>query len=248
MKRFEQKVCIVTGGSRGIGEAIVRRLVTEGATVYATYNSNKDRAEAIEQELRGNGGVVSFMQVDVSDENQVKGLIDTVVAETKRIDVLVNNAGITKDGLLMRMSEQDWDSVIDTNLKSVFFTTKSVMRQMMSQRSGRIINITSVVGITGNAGQANYTASKAGLIGFTKSVAKELASRNILVNCIAPGYIATEMTDKLTEEQRNEFLKVIPLKRPALPEEVAASVAFFVSDDANYITGQTLCVDGGMVM
>lgn len=248
MKRFDQKVCIVTGGSRGIGEAIVRRLVTEGATVYATYNSNKERAEAIAQELRGNGGVVTFMQVDVSDENQVKGLIDTVVAETKRIDVLVNNAGITKDGLLMRMSEQDWDSVMDTNLKSVFFTTKSVMRQMMSQRSGRIINITSVVGITGNAGQANYTASKAGLIGFTKSVAKELASRNILVNCIAPGYIATEMTDKLTEEQRNEFLKVIPLKRPALPEEVAASVAFFVSDDASYITGQTLCVDGGMVM
>ncbi|MBX7156432.1 MAG: 3-oxoacyl-[acyl-carrier-protein] reductase [Candidatus Kapaibacterium sp.] len=248
MKRFDQKVCIVTGGSRGIGEAIVRRLVTEGATVYATYNSNKERAEAIAQELRGNGGVVTFMQVDVSDENQVKGLIDAVVAETKRIDVLVNNAGITKDGLLMRMSEQDWDSVMDTNLKSVFFTTKSVMRQMMSQRSGRIINITSVVGITGNAGQANYTASKAGLIGFTKSVAKELASRNILVNCIAPGYIATEMTDKLTEEQRNEFLKVIPLKRPALPEEVAASVAFFVSDDASYITGQTLCVDGGMVM
>lgn len=249
MKRFEGKVVIITGGSRGIGEAIVRHFVGEGAKVYASYNSNAERAESIAAELnaQGNGSVV-FHQVNVTDENAIKQFVETVVKEAGQIDAVVNNAGITKDTLLMRMSEADWDAVLDTNLKSVFFMTKAVMRQMMSQRRGRIINITSVVGITGNAGQANYSASKAGLIAFSKSMAKELASRNILVNCVAPGYIETEMTGKLSEEQRKAFTEIIPLKRAGQGEEVARVVAFLASEDASYITGQTICVDGGMVM
>jgi 3-oxoacyl-[acyl-carrier protein] reductase len=245
---LSEQVVIVTGGSRGIGEAIVRRLASDGARVYATYNSGADKANQITAELSELGQFVSYHQVNVTDEQSIKSFVEEVVAKESRIDGVVNNAGITKDGLLMRMSESDWDVVMDTNLKSVFTMTKTVIRQMMSQRRGRIVNIASVVGITGNAGQANYVASKAGLIGFTKSVAKEVASRNILVNCVAPGYIETEMTGKLTEEQLNAFLNVIPLKRAGKGEEIASVVSFLLSPDSQYITGQTITVDGGMVM
>lgn len=247
-KRFSGKVAVVTGGSRGIGEGIVRRLASEGARVFATYNSNAEKALAIENELNSIGGTVRFIAADISNEESVKNLMDTVINETERIDILVNNAGMTKDNLLMRMSVQEWDDVISTNLKGVFLCCKAVTRTMMSQRHGKIINISSIVGFTGNAGQANYVAAKAGVIGFTKSLAKELSSRNILVNCIAPGYVETDMTQKLTEQQRQSFLDIIPLKRAAKADEVASVVAFLASDDANYITGQTIAVDGGLTM
>ncbi len=247
-KRFSGKVAVVTGGSRGIGEGIVRRLASEGARVFATYNSNAEKALAIENELNSIGGTVRFIAADISNEESVKNLMDTVINEAERIDILVNNAGMTKDNLLMRMSVQEWDDVINTNLKGVFLCCKAVTRTMMSQRHGKIINISSIVGFTGNAGQANYVAAKAGVIGFTKSLAKELSSRNILVNCIAPGYVETDMTQKLTEQQRQSFLEIIPLKRAAKADEVASVVAFLASDDANYITGQTIAVDGGLTM
>lgn len=247
-KRFSGKVAVVTGGSRGIGEGIVRRLASEGARVFATYNSNAEKALVIENELNSIGGTVRFIAADISNEESVKNLMDTVINETERIDILVNNAGMTKDNLLMRMSVQEWDDVINTNLRGVFLCCKAVTRTMMSQRHGKIINISSIVGFTGNAGQANYVAAKAGVIGFTKSLAKELSSRNILVNCIAPGYVETDMTQKLTEQQRQSFLDIIPLKRAAKADEVASVVAFLASDDANYITGQTIAVDGGLTM
>ena len=247
-KRFEGKVIIVTGGSQGIGEAIVRRLASEGATVYGFYNSNPENAEKIKNELADEGATVHFHLGDVTNEQSIKEFVDSVIAQSGRIDGLVNNAGVTRDGLLMRMSDADWDLVMNVNLKGVFYMTKAVMRQMMSQRNGRIINMASVVGITGNAGQANYSSSKAALIGFSKSMAKELASRNILVNCIAPGYIETDMTGKLSEDQRKAFTEVIPLKRGGKGNDIAGVVAFLVSDDSSYITGQTICVDGGMVM
>lgn len=247
-KRFSGKVAIVTGGSRGIGEAIVRRLAQEGARVYATFNSNGEKALAIEQELNNSGASVRFISADISNEDSVKNLMDTVINETGRIDVLVNNAGMTRDNLLMRMSTQEWDDVINTNLKGVFLCCKAVTRTMMSQRKGKIVNVSSIVGFTGNAGQANYVAAKAGVIGFTKSLAKELSSRNILVNCIAPGYVETDMTQKLSEQQKQSFLDIIPLRRAAQADEIASVVAFLVSDDANYITGQTIAVDGGLTM
>lgn len=248
MKRLEGKVAVVTGGSRGIGEGIVRRFAAEGATVYGTYNSGSERAETIAAELTAAGMNVRFVQTNVTNEQSIKELIEAVVKEAGRLDVLVNNAGITKDTLVMRMSENDWDDVLDANLKGAFLCAKAVCRPMMSQRGGRIINIGSVVGLTGNAGQANYSASKAGLVGLTKSLAKEFASRNILVNCIAPGYVETDMTQKLSDEQRTGFLGVIPLKRAGTIDEIASAVVFFASSDSAYITGQTLCVDGGMVM
>lgn len=245
-RRLSGKVIVVTGGSRGIGEAIVRRLAGEGAKVFATYNSNPQRGEAIEREL--SGASVRFLKADVASEQSVKELIDQVLQEAGRVDVLINNAGITRDNLLMRMSSEDWDAVMDTNLKGAFLCSKAICRTMMSQRRGKIINIGSIVGLSGNAGQANYSSSKAGLVGLTKSLAKELSSRNILVNCIAPGYVETEMTDKLNEEQRAAFLNLIPLKRAAKAEELAGVVSFFASDDANYITGQVVNVDGGLDM
>lgn len=248
MKHLDGHVVLVTGGSRGIGEAIVRRIAAEGAIVYAVSSKASAQTEAIESEVRAEGGVVHFLAADVSSDEQIRSCIDRIVSAHGRLDAVVNNAGITKDGLLMRMSEADWDAVLDVNLKSIFLITKAVARQMMGQRSGRIVNISSVVGITGNAGQANYCASKAGMIGFTKATAKELASRNILVNCIAPGYIETEMTAKLSEEQRKSFTEVIPLRRGGSGADIAGVVNFLLSKDASYITGQTICVDGGMVM
>lgn len=242
------KVVIVTGGSRGIGEAIVRHLTGEGAHVHATFNASIERAETIRAELQSQGGHVQFHKLDVRNSSMCLQLVETVVSTSGRVDALINNAGITRDTLLLRMSEQDWDDVLTTNLRSVFAMTKAVLRPMLAQRNGRIINISSVVGITGNAGQANYAAAKAGVIAFTKSVARELASRNILVNCIAPGYIETEMTGKLSPQQQQALLGSIPLGRAGLGADIAAVIAFLLSDAASYITGQTIAVDGGMVM
>lgn len=235
---FENKVIVVTGGSKGIGAAICEYLASNGANVYSLSRS-------IPEEKLSR---VNYKKCDVSNFEEVQNTITDLHKEAGRIDVLVNNAGVTKDNLLMRMSESDWDTVLDINLKSVFNTSKACSRIMMSQRYGKIINIGSIVGTTGNAGQSNYSASKAGLVGFTKSLAKELASRNILVNLIAPGYVITEMTGKLTEEQLKAFLDNIPLRRGAQGEEIAKVVAFFASDDSNYITGQILHVDGGLAM
>jgi 3-oxoacyl-[acyl-carrier protein] reductase len=245
MTKLSSKIALVTGGARGIGEAIVRRLVADGASVYFTYNSSPDKANALSAELGA-----TAIQADVANADSVTNLIKTVLehpANTgKRIDILVNNAGITKDTLVLRMSEADWDSVIDTNLKGAFLMSKGVCKPMMSQRAGKIINIGSIVGITGNAGQVNYSASKAGLIGLTKSFAKELSSRNILVNCVAPGYIDTDMTAKISDEQKKALQSSIPLGRTAQPSEIASVVAFLASDDASYITAQTIVVDGGL--
>ena len=244
----QQKTALLTGGTRGIGRAIVFALADAGVDVAFTYRSSKDSADAITAELRSKGRRSVGYQSDAAEFAQAQEIVQQVIVDFGRIDILVNNAGITKDGLLMRMSEQDWDAVIDTNLKSVFNFTKAVCAQMMSQRSGKIITISSVVGITGNAGQANYAASKAGAIAFTKSIAKELASRNIQANVVAPGFVETDMTQKLNEKQKEAILALIPLKRIAKPEEIAGVVRFLASSDADYITGQVLCVDGGMVM
>ncbi len=247
MQRFENKIVVVTGGCRGIGKAIAERFAHEGAFVYALDYRIPDENEVFIEDAAIRDRIVP-MQADVTSFDSVQKVVDEILAKSSRIDILVNNAGITRDNLLMRMSEEEWDAVLNTNLKGAFICTKVISRPMMSQRYGRIINIGSVVGTMGNAGQANYSASKAGMIGFTKSVARELASRNILVNLVAPGYVRTPMTDKLTDEQKNAFLVNIPLKRVAEPEDIAASVAFLASDDASYITGQVLHVNGGMLM
>lgn len=242
------KVALVTGGSRGIGRAIAAALARSGADIAITYRSRSEEANSLVAEVQAIGRKAAAYQSDAADAKQSDEIVQTVVKEFGSIDILVNNAGITKDGLLMRMNEQDWDSVITTNLKSVFNFTKSVCRPMMGKQAGKIINIASIVGVVGNAGQANYAASKAGILGFTKSIAKELASRNIQVNAIAPGYIETEMTEKLNEKQKEAILGIIPQKRIAKPDEIASVVCFLASPDANYITGQTINVDGGMVM
>ncbi|MBI4535747.1 MAG: 3-oxoacyl-[acyl-carrier-protein] reductase [Ignavibacteriae bacterium] len=248
MNELENKISLVTGGGRGIGKAIVIALSDAGSVVAFTYKSSASGAQQLVEELKAKGRKVFAYQSDAASTSDSSNVVDSVVKECGRLDILVNNAGITRDGLLMRMSEEDWDSVISNNLKSVYNYTKAAVRPMISQRSGRIINITSVVGLTGNAGQANYSASKAGIIGFTKSVAKELGSRNILVNAIAPGYVDTEMTDKLNESQKKAIADMIPLKRTARAGEIAAAVRFLASPDADYITGQVLCVDGGLTM
>jgi len=245
---LDGKIALVTGGGRGIGKAIVIALSDAGATVVFTYKSSASAAHEIVDELTSKGRKISSHQSDAVSTADSSSIVDEVLKTYGRLDVLVNNAGITKDGLLMRMSEQDWDSIIANNLKSVYNFTKAAVRPMMSQRSGKIINITSIVGISGNAGQANYAASKAGIIGFTKSVAKELGSRNIQVNAVAPGFVETDMTGKLTDDQKKDLTEMIPLRRTAQAHEIAAVVKFLASPDADYITGQVLCVDGGMTM
>jgi 3-oxoacyl-[acyl-carrier protein] reductase len=246
-KRFTGKVAIVTGGCRGIGKSIVERFAAEGARVYAfDYVIPQPGSVFIEDsELSKN---VSCIQCDVTKEGSVNEAFESVIKESGRIDFLINNAGITRDNIVLRLSDTDWDAVLQTNLKGAFLCSKAASRQMMSQRNGRIINMGSIVGSSGNAGQSNYSASKAGLIGLTKSLAKELGSRNILVNLIAPGYVITQMTDKLNEEQKNAFLNNIPLKRAATPDDIANVTAFLCSDDASYMTGQVLHVDGGLYM
>lgn len=247
MGLLENKVAIITGGSRGIGKAICERFIAEGAIVAFTYLSSDEKARALEAELAKNGGVAKGFKSDAADHAQAQQLIDAVVAEFGRVDILVNNAGITRDGLLMRMSEQDWDEVMNTNLKSVFNTVKAAQKYMLKQRSGSIINLSSVVGVKGNAGQSNYSASKAGIIGFTKSVALELGSRNIRSNAIAPGFIETEMTGVLDEKVVQGWRDGIPLKRGGQPEDVANMCVFLGSDMSAYVTGQCLNVCGGML-
>ncbi len=242
------KVALVTGGTRGIGKAIVEALAAEGATVGFTFKSSSQVADELVRGLTEAGRRVKAFQSDASSTTDAAGVVEQVVKEFGRIDILVNNAGITKDGLLMRMSEEDWDRVLATNLKGVFAMTKAVCRPMMGQRAGKIINISSIVGLSGNAGQANYAASKAGIVGFSKSVAKELASRNIQVNVVAPGYVDTDMTRALTPEQTKALVDLIPLKRTAKPADVAGAVLFLSSSAADYITGQVLAVDGGLSM
>lgn len=242
------KVAVVTGGSRGIGRAIAITLAQAGADVAIFYAGNQAAAEETLAQIHQAGRQGIALQVNVADAEQVEAAIKQVTTTWGKIDILVNNAGITRDNLLMRMKEEEWDQVINTNLKGVFLCTKAVTRPMMKQRYGRIINISSVVGVMGNPGQANYVAAKAGVIGLTKSAAKELASRNITVNAIAPGWIETDMTAVLDEEVNKQMLAVIPLGRPGAAQEVAEAVKFLASDAAGYITGQTLHVDGGMVM
>ncbi len=245
---LDNAVALVTGSSRGIGRAIAVSLAGAGAHVMISYRSASGEAEAVVDEIHAKGVKSRAFKVDVSRSDESREMIESIVKDFQRLDILVNNAGVTKDGLLMRMSEEDWDSVVDTNLKGVFNVTKAAIRPMLGQRSGKIINITSVTGIVGNPGQANYAASKAGIIGFTKTMAKELGGRNIQVNAVAPGFVETDMTGKLTEDQRKSLAERIPLKRTGKPEEIAHAVRFLASHDADYITGQVICVDGGMVI
>ena len=245
---LENKGAVVTGGSRGIGRAVAEALAAEGATVAVIYAGNIKAAEDTVRTIEEAGGKAFAVQCDVADEDAVTDMVKMVHEKLGTIDVFVNNAGITRDGLLMRMKREDWDAVLNTNLTGVYNCTKAVTKIMMKQRSGSVINMTSVVGETGNAGQANYAAAKAGVIGFTKSAAKELASRNIRVNAVAPGCIDTDMTAVLSDAVKEEMIKSIPLGRTAAPEEVAQAVVFLASQKAGYITGQTLNVDGGMVM
>lgn len=241
------KTAVITGASRGIGRAVAIRMAQLGAQVVINYNGAEERAKEVEEEITAAGGKACIYQCNVADFKACESFVKEVVAKFGRIDILVNNAGITKDGLLMSMSEEDFDKVIQVNLKGAFHMIRFVSRQMLKQRYGRIVNMASVVGISGNAGQANYAASKAGVIGLTKSAAKELAPRGITVNAIAPGYICTEMTGQLKEEVRAEIASRIPLGTLGEPEQVAYAAAFLASDQAAYITGQVLQVDGGMV-
>jgi len=248
MKLLEGKVAIITGASRGIGKGIAQKFVDAGATVAFTYRSSDDKAKAFEDELTANGGNAKGFKSDASEFEAAQQLVDDVIKTFGKIDVVINNAGITRDNLLMRMSEEHWDEIMDVNLKSCFNLTKAIIRPMLKARAGSIINMSSVVGVKGNAGQANYAASKAGMIGFTKSVAAELGSRNIRCNAIAPGFIETEMTDALDEQVVQEWREAIPLKRGGSPEDVANLALFLASDMSTYITGQVVNVDGGMLM
>jgi len=248
MDNFSGKIAVVTGASRGIGRAIALELARRGATVVINYNSSADAANAVLEEIQAAGGNGMVVQADVSDADQVTALFKAVTQAYGTIDILVNNAGTTRDNVIMMLKPQDFDSVVNTNLRSAWLCSRAVSRTMMKKRTGRIINITSVVGIAGNGGQTNYAASKAGMIGLTKSLAKEIASRGVTVNAVAPGFIETDMTANLGETITEQAIAAIPLGRMGTSEDVARAVAFLASDDAAYITGQVLVVDGGMVM
>lgn len=245
--RLAEKVAVVTGSSRGIGRAIALKLAGEGAKVVVNYHGNAGKAEEVVQAIKAAGGNAIAIGADVSKAEEADKLIESAIQSFGRIDILVNNAGITRDGLLMRMSDDDWDKVLSTNLTGAFNCTRTVLRPMLKQRSGKIVNISSVVGVAGNAGQVNYASAKAGLIGLTKSVAKEVGSRGITVNAVAPGFIDTDMTQQLSESVKQEAIKQIPLGRFGTTDDIAAVVLFLVSD-AGYVTGQVIGVNGGMVM
>lgn len=246
MKRFENKVAIVTGASRGIGAAIAMRLAAEGAAVVVNYAGREDAAAEVVTTIEAAGGRAVALKADVTDSAACLELVDATIGKFGALDVLVNNAGINRDGLLVRMTDSEWQSVIDTDLSGAFYMTRAATRRMLKARSGSIVNISSVVGITGNAGQTNYAAAKAGLIGMTKAVARELAIRSIRVNAVAPGFIETDMTGALPESAREAALQSIAMGRFGAGEDIAAAVAFLASDEASYITGQVLAVDGGM--
>jgi 3-oxoacyl-[acyl-carrier protein] reductase len=242
------KVALVTGASRGIGKAIALELAKNGAKVAVNYAGNEEKAKEVVAEIIALGSEAIAIKADVASSEETANMVKETIARFGSLEILVNNAGITRDGLIMRMKEDDWDQVINTNLKGVFNCSKAVTRQMMKQRYGRIVNISSVVGVLGNAGQANYVAAKAGVIGLTKSLARELANRNITVNAVAPGFIETDMTDDLSEEIKQELKKQIPLGKLGSARDISRVVRFLVTEDADYMTGQTLNVDGGMVM
>jgi len=246
--KLDGEIALVTGGSRGIGKACALALAAAGAEVIVNYVSNAGKAEEVCEAIRAAGGKASAIKFDVGNPEEIQSALEGVLKEKKRIGILVNNAGIAHDGLMMRYAVEDWDRVVDTNLRGAFLVSQAVVRGMMKERKGSIIHMSSIVGVTGNAGQAAYCAAKAGLIGLTKSMAKELASRNIRVNAVAPGYIQTDMTDALTPEQKAGVLSHIPLGRVGTPEEIAHAVVFLASPASNYVTGQTLLVDGGMGM
>ena len=248
MSDLTGKIALVTGGSRGIGRAICIELAGRGATVIVNFNSSGDAAREVVGEIEANGGTAETWQADVSNEEQVTAMFKSVTSNHGTIDILVNNAGMTRDNVIMMMKPDDFDTVIDTNLRSTWLCCKTAVRTMMRKRTGTIINITSVVGIAGNGGQTNYAASKAGIIGLTKSLAKEVAVRGITVNAIAPGFVETSMTSDLSDDIKEKALEAIPLGRMGAPEDIAKAVVFLASPDASYITGQTLVVDGGMVM
>ncbi|PCH68211.1 MAG: 3-oxoacyl-[acyl-carrier-protein] reductase [Bacteroidetes bacterium] len=246
-KILENKTALITGASRGIGKGIASKFAEQGANIAFTYLSSEDKAKALETELNTQGIKAKGYKSDAAKLDQAESLINSVLEDFEGLDIIVNNAGITRDNLLMRMSEEQWDEVMEVNLKSIFNVTKAVQRHFLKQRAGSIINITSIVGVQGNAGQSNYAASKAGIIGFTKSIAKELGSRNIRCNAIAPGFIETEMTADLDEKVLEQWTKIIPLKRPGSTDDVANLAVFLGSDMSNYITGQVISVCGGML-
>jgi len=246
MKLLENKIALITGGSRGIGEAIAKRFAAEGAAVAFTYHSSEERAKKVESELQAAGVQAKAYKSDASSYEQAEALVKSVLEDFGQVDILINNAGITRDNLMLRMNESQWDQVIETNLKSVFNLTKHILRPMLKNRSGSIINMSSVVGVFGNAGQANYAASKAGIIGFSKSIAKEVGSRSIRCNAVAPGFIETDMTHELDEKTKESFLANIPMKRLGQANEVADVCVFLGSDMSKYVSGQTISVCGAL--